>query len=428
MAEVRVPILDAAGVVAARFWPESVANIAAYTARAESAADDAEQSKTSARSARDSAVYDRSRAETARAGAEAAAATATTQTEVATTKAANAADAATAAAASSLVAQNAAAGITLPTVIGGNLLTANQASLEAGTTQGWSNFASTISAATSSPAHGAYCLAVTVTGTGAGYAYTAPNIAVTPGEVYTAVASVRAPSGETARVYLRFYDAGGTTLTQPSTAGVPVTAGVWTPLAVIAAAPAGAVSAILFVERVAGTAGAVMHVDKVGFWRGAGGAWAMPGAPIVGLGTWVDESVGRRVLAWDTVNVRPQMVWGHTGWRDVSAGLLNGWTGPLRVSRVGDRVNVRGLLAKGIWDQAYALPPGFTPGGSGVVVSFAVADQTAGVLRAGTITGAGAISIGGAAGASMPVDVSFTTTAAWPASLPGVPDGGVPSG
>ena len=36
-------------------------------------------------------------------------------------------------------------------------------------------------------------------------------------------------------------------------------------------------------------------------------------------GTYTDETVGRRIFTWDTVNSRWQMTYGDTGWRDISA-------------------------------------------------------------------------------------------------------------
>ena len=71
-----------------------------------------------------------------------------------------------------------------------------------------------------------------------------------------------------------------------------------------------------------------------------------PGTPIANLGTYTDESVGRRVFTWDTVNNRWQMTYGDTGWREINAlqtaaALTKFPNAVLSVRRVNSSVDVR---------------------------------------------------------------------------------------
>lgn len=51
----------------------------------------------------------------------------------------------------------------------------------------------------------------------------------------------------------------------------------------------------------------------------------------------LDTSVGTRIFAGT------RMIYGDTGWRDISGSLREGWTGVLKARRIGDMVTIRGL-------------------------------------------------------------------------------------
>lgn len=58
----------------------------------------------------------------------------------------------------------------------------------------------------------------------------------------------------------------------------------------------------------------------------------------------VDQTAGRAIYTWDDLNNREQLVYGDTGWRNLSAELINGWsggTGSLYVRRYGSMVFMR---------------------------------------------------------------------------------------
>lgn len=81
----------------------------------------------------------------------------------------------------------------------------------------------------------------------------------------------------------------------------------------------------------------------------------------------VDSSVGRVVRVWDDANSRNQIIYGDTGWRDISGMLINGWSARtfLRLKRQGSRVSLihRGLDGTNATSGKVisALPSGFRP-------------------------------------------------------------------
>lgn len=144
---------------------------------------------------------------------------------------------------------------------------------------------------------------------------------------------------------------------------------------------------------------------------------------------YVDESVGRRIFAWDSINSRYQMTYGDTGIRDVTADLVtsDGFTGitNLELRRVGNLVQLQGVTltraAPGVGDKTfYTLPAGFTP------------DQTTYIRTAvSNCFGYALVSDGKVyirtAATSDGFSFSWMTTAAWPTVLPGSARGSIPS-
>ncbi len=101
----------------------------------------------------------------------------------------------------------------------------------------------------------------------------------------------------------------------------------------------------------------------------------------VGAVRW-DETVGRRAFMWDTVNSRWQMIYGDTGWRDISSlSALPGDTtlNALTIRRFGDTVHLYGFIVPGATMTAAArwlgvsllspIPAGFQPGTPGTAYS-----------------------------------------------------------
>jgi hypothetical protein len=179
----------------------------------------------------------------------------------------------------------------------GNLLTANQASVETDTTGLGAFNDCTIARSTAQARVGSASLALTATGVTvcAGATYTA----VTPGETYTAAMSIRSASASrTGCVAIGWYTSDTTLISQvldgPS---ATVGSGAWSDLAVTAVAPATAAYAQVYSYILGCTAGEVFYIDALGIWRGAGGQWALPGLPITGTGYQV--RAGGLVDVWD---------------------------------------------------------------------------------------------------------------------------------
>ncbi|ASR83735.1 minor tail protein [Arthrobacter phage Nubia] len=85
------------------------------------------------------------------------------------------------------------------------------------------------------------------------------------------------------------------------------------------------------------------YSGKVFWWRrynAAWSAWAAVGA------TRTDQTAGRAMYAWDNVNNRDQLIYGNTGFRDISA-LLAGGTGTLHLQREGNTVHLHGRSITG---------------------------------------------------------------------------------
>jgi hypothetical protein len=58
----------------------------------------------------------------------------------------------------------------------------------------------------------------------------------------------------------------------------------------------------------------------------------------------IDQTAGRVIYEWDDLNAREQLTWGDTGWRNIKADLINGWTtsnGGCYLRRTGNRVMLK---------------------------------------------------------------------------------------
>ncbi|UVK58680.1 minor tail protein [Arthrobacter phage GantcherGoblin] len=135
-----------------------------------------------------------------------------------------------------------------------------------------------------------------------------------------------------------------------------------------------------------------------------------------------DQTAGRVLYQWDEANAREQLVYGDTGWRDVTASLMNGWTGTsLWLRRIGYVVYIRAYNMVGTsatLNKFYTLPVGFqrSPSGTEYLTSSdgftPLSIENAGNVLAFVNT---SNRFAGAFGNFTP----FTTIDAWPTSLPG---------
>jgi hypothetical protein len=239
---------------------------------------------------------------------------------------------------------------------------------------------------------------------------------------------------------------------------------------VTSVAPPGAVQmAAHIVFSVEASVGSAVTIHESSFHRGAGGTFSMPGVPITGQshiatngavhlsGTGTPEGVvtaapGSTWLQTDsTVDVKGWIRWvkatgtgntgwvagpeADTGWRDVTADLLNGWAsssgGRLVIRRVGSRIELTGGYpgitgASKTNDVFYNPPSGFQEtattfgnyalmghalkqNGGNTVVSGLARESTSGINMVGAATDWTAVT----------VLAWWTTPDAWPSSLPG---------
>lgn len=356
----------------------------------------------------------------------------------------------------------------------GNLLTANQASLESNATTGWVLLSDcTIAASSAQAKAGTYSLAATYAGAAYGDFYTSASIPVVAGQTYTA--SVQSRAATTARSVaagILWFNSGNTYQATTNGTGVTNSASGWTRSLVTAVAPAGAAYARPFFRANSAANLEVHYFDEIGLWEGAGGQWALPGTPITNLGFYTDESVGRRLFQWDANNSRFQQTFGDTGWRGISewtaanTGLLAdvtgvalnptgadgttqqggflptaGYAGGIYLRRIGNTVYVRlkGLTVpalsatagKVIWTTG-SVPTGFRMSAGYGVVPMTWTTGEAWSIGAGNAsnmlqiyrpTGSGSAAIS----AASPAETSYQTDVAWPTTLPGTASGSIPA-
>jgi hypothetical protein len=145
-----------------------------------------------------------------------------------------------------------------------------------------------------------------------------------------------------------------------------------------------------------------------------------------------DQTAGRVMYSWDEVNQREQLTYGDTGWRDVSADLLGGATGTMRLRRVGNVVDISMALSlpEGLISgtMVYALPLGFRSSyfkgyygtrPSGNLATCYVRPNANNVylgLPSNWSTSWGTLEWTG----------TFTVSEAWPTTLPGTALGSIP--
>lgn len=146
----------------------------------------------------------------------------------------------------------------------------------------------------------------------------------------------------------------------------------------------------------------------------------------------VDQTAGRAMYQWDSINDREQLIYGDTGWRQVGDLLINGWSmvgGNISVRRVGNIVywrawNLNGSAAtnvafctipNGFGLEAYTHRAGISDGDD---FSFVSINNTNGL----------------SAKAIVPILFksvfsmwSYPTAQTWPTSLPGIASGGIPN-
>lgn len=154
----------------------------------------------------------------------------------------------------------------------------------------------------------------------------------------------------------------------------------------------------------------------------------------------VDQTAGRAIYQWDDLNVREQLIYGDTGWRQVIVagdivGLpnMNGY-----VRRIGNQVSFQAfeVTAGGTASGATTLwntPTGFryVLGASPAMVSGSVIDSGAAPVANASIylasAGAYNVTLRAVAGVRHYATLNWLTTDAWPTVLPGTAFASIPN-
>ena len=327
----------------------------------------------------------------------------------------------------------------------GNLLTANQASVETDTTGfvGLSNVTSML-ASTDAALHGSKSLKVTSTGSADTLMQISSgldtyDVPATAGQTYTFAVYIKsAATARTANVAIIWRDGGGSGLATTTGGNVTTSTSGWTRVLVTGVAPAGTANAQPVVTIKSSVASEVHYIDCLGFWEGAGGQWALPGTPITNLGFYTDESCGRRLFQWDANNSRFQQTFGDTGWRDVTSLVdTSGWTNAPTALAVYVRRTLEQSSMIVQWNPGtgscsgqgvVTLPPGFGPAESIVAPGGAWQAADTGAYTGGWYweTGTKLDLQSPATSVYLRAIATLPCTDAWPTSLPGSAVGSIP--
>lgn len=363
----------------------------------------------------------------------------------------------------------------------GNLLSENIAggTDELSATTGFgSAYQCTLSSTTARFVQGSRSLRLTLTASSGGYAAWTPlgtsGVPVTPGQTYTATAQAYATGTANSYITLRWYDSGGSVVSNVSSA-TSSTINAWVTHTVTAVAPGTAAYASVAVTGSAGTTGDTIDWDALGFWRGAGGKWQLPGIPIPGQseiavndavnlsGTGSPEGVVTAApgSTWlqigDAITVSGNLSWrkatgtGNTGWvaegaladtglRNIASIIDADWAphasgGYLSLCRIGQTVTLVGRLervtasgTRSDMDPVVTVPTGFVPQSAYRAIGQAVyyvSAAAANIGYLGDVASAARMDViipsGGtwATGDDVFIQASWITDDAWPASLPG---------
>lgn len=136
----------------------------------------------------------------------------------------------------------------------------------------------------------------------------------------------------------------------------------------------------------------------------------------------VSETVGRTVTVWDYLNNREQMIYGDTGWRDVSSWVRTdrGYTVSLiQVRRVGGTVHIRFAAATGGTGTFFTPTAGFRVGAT-TDLFWAPAVSKAGAVKQLRGNNYGFIVDGMAVSDVFNCYAIYETSDPWPTTLPGV--------
>lgn len=301
----------------------------------------------------------------------------------------------------------------------GNLLTANQASVEVDAT-GWTVGIGTPTLAQSNTKalDGTYSLRAASTTTGSLDFTTSSMIPVVANQKYTASMYVSAgTTGRNAGLYIRWYTSGQAWISSSPYTTVPTSSSAWTLVINEHIAPSNAAYAQVRYEVLSTQIGEQFYFDKMGFWRGRGGSWVLPGIPIPNLGIKITHPNTDDVLIqlWDDDKDRWQRAHYDSGVRNVSSLVINGSVTGAYMRMINGNVTLHlsawlpGLTGNVIFGTV-PWPPSYQ-------ATMMARDNT--TPRLGAIDADGTTRVYNISSSSISLSASWMTTVAIPTSLPG---------
>lgn len=165
--------------------------------------------------------------------------------------------------------------------LGGNLLTAEQADFEGGTTVGWAASVTILANTTAQAAHGTRSMTMTRSTSPSQPSAITPlgvfGVPIQGNTLYTAMASFRAATvTQTTQIGLLFFDAAGTLLSLPVSNGSDSTS-VWTQLRIETTSPVSAVFVTLrIIVANISSPNEIHYVDQTGLFEGSVTTWYLP--------------------------------------------------------------------------------------------------------------------------------------------------------
>lgn len=143
---------------------------------------------------------------------------------------------------------------------------------------------------------------------------------------------------------------------------------------------------------------------------------------------------GRAAYLTDPATSTEQLVYGDTGWRDISTLLTNGWTGTIRIRRTlyDVKLQITTMSAAVASNGTFLIAPvGFQLGSSalGNFRGFLFSNTTPITMRGVNIAGTAAVAVTQYSTADTQTLGTFewSTNEAWPTTLPGTAVGTIPT-
>lgn len=142
----------------------------------------------------------------------------------------------------------------------------------------------------------------------------------------------------------------------------------------------------------------------------------------------VSETAGRVFYMWDSLNLREQLVYGDTGWRNIILQSVS-QVGTLHIRRNGQMVTINAVGLNSTAGASYVIifASGQLPGFQPSITARGLATTAAGAARILDITGGAEMRLFGPEAAPYSFSITYPTNDNWPTTLPGTASGTIPN-